>query len=296
MRVFLYSRFLYAFIYPLIAWDVFEQISQQIGNIEKNGHGALDLRACPYFDIGLLIASSGDDPPSNGAVVGTIAIILWAGASTASLAFLFTRATDLEGSDGGASQQYLRMDAILRTRIAGGSRQLFLIHPVFLCEEHGRDQRPQHRLYLLRNYDHRLVSPAPANDPVRRSFCSPAGLMATTGYVRPRTMDFLDNLENSLKNLEQQEERDSNAVARQMDERRRAAEIAPWADALKKSSYVQNLFEKAAIAGHRLRSKIYIAWLENTLRLESKGRWCEIQPNPEWDSIRVRSIRRQHRD
>src|SRR3954451_2779450 len=93
-------------------------------------------------------------------------------------------------------------------------------------------------------------------------------------------MDFLDNLENSLKNLEQQQERDPNAAARQIEERRKAGEIAPWADALKKSAYVQNLFEKAAVAGHRLRSKIYIAWLENTLRLEVKGRWCEICPTP----------------
>lgn len=91
-------------------------------------------------------------------------------------------------------------------------------------------------------------------------------------------MDFLDNLENSLKNLEQQQERDPNAAARQMEARRLAGEIAPWADALKKSAYVQSLFEKAAVAGHRLRSKIYMAWLENTLRLEVKGRWCEIRP------------------
>jgi hypothetical protein len=91
-------------------------------------------------------------------------------------------------------------------------------------------------------------------------------------------MDFLDNLENSLKNLEQQQERDPNAAARQVEARRLAGEIAPWADALKKSAYVQQLFEKAAVAGHRLRSKIYIAWLENTLRLEVRGRWCEIRP------------------
>ena len=93
-------------------------------------------------------------------------------------------------------------------------------------------------------------------------------------------MDFLDNLENSLKNLEQQGERDSDAVARQTEARRKAGEIAPWADALKKSAYVQSLFEKAAVAGHRLRSKIYIAWLENNLRLEAKGRWCELRPTP----------------
>ncbi len=91
-------------------------------------------------------------------------------------------------------------------------------------------------------------------------------------------MDFLDNLENSLKNLEQQQERDPSAAARQTEARRLASEIAPWAETLKKSAYVQNLFEKAAVAGHRLRSKIYIAWLENNLRLEAKGRWCEIRP------------------
>jgi hypothetical protein len=93
-------------------------------------------------------------------------------------------------------------------------------------------------------------------------------------------MDFLDSLENSLKNLEQQQERDQNAAARQVEARRLAGEIAPWADALKNSAYVQNLFDKAAIAGHRLRSKIYMAWLENTLRLEARGRWCEIRPTP----------------
>jgi hypothetical protein len=42
--------------------------------------------------LGLLIAGSADsaDSSSNGTLVGTIAVILWAGASTASLAFLFT--------------------------------------------------------------------------------------------------------------------------------------------------------------------------------------------------------------
>jgi hypothetical protein len=91
-------------------------------------------------------------------------------------------------------------------------------------------------------------------------------------------MDFLDNLENSLKNFEQQQERDSDSAVRQLEARRLAAEIAPWADALKTSSYVQTLFEKTAIAGHRLRTKIYIAWLDKVLRLEAKGQWCEIRP------------------
>src|SRR3954454_4467141 len=90
MRVFLYSRFLYTFMYPLVAWDVFEQMSHQIGTLRRMAMGRLISALVLTSILGLLIASSGDDSPSNGAVVGTVAIVLWAGASTASLAFLFT--------------------------------------------------------------------------------------------------------------------------------------------------------------------------------------------------------------
>jgi hypothetical protein len=93
-------------------------------------------------------------------------------------------------------------------------------------------------------------------------------------------MGFLDNLENSLKALESREERDPNAVQRKQDERARALAIAPWAEKLKDSAYTRNLFEQAAIAGHRLRTKIYMSWLENTLRLEAKERKLELRPTP----------------
>jgi hypothetical protein len=91
-------------------------------------------------------------------------------------------------------------------------------------------------------------------------------------------MDFLDNLENSLKNLESREERDSGVMQRQQDERNRALQAAPWAEKLKSSDYTRKLFDQAAVAGHRLRAKIYMAWLDNVLRLEVKGRWCELRP------------------
>lgn len=91
-------------------------------------------------------------------------------------------------------------------------------------------------------------------------------------------MDFLDNLENSLKNLESQEERDPTAVQRQQQAREQAIAAAPWAEKLKTSDYTQSLFAKAAVAGHKMRAKIYMAWLESTLRLEVKGRWCELRP------------------
>jgi hypothetical protein len=91
-------------------------------------------------------------------------------------------------------------------------------------------------------------------------------------------MDFLDNLENSLKNLESREERDSGAMQRQQDGRNRTLQAAPWAEKLRNSDYTRKLFDQAAAAGHRLRAKIYMAWLDRVLRLEVKGRWCELRP------------------
>ena len=94
-------------------------------------------------------------------------------------------------------------------------------------------------------------------------------------------MSFLDNLENSLKNLESREERDPGEHLRKEDERVRARAAAPWAEKLKTSEYTQRLFEQAAIAGHRIRTKIYMAWIESTLRLEARERRLELRPTPD---------------
>jgi len=94
-------------------------------------------------------------------------------------------------------------------------------------------------------------------------------------------MSFLDNLENSLKNLESREERDSNAAQRRSEERIRIMAIAPWAEQLKNSEFTKELLEKAAQTGHRLRTKIYVAWLDTTLRLEAKGRKLDLEPTSE---------------
>ena len=94
-------------------------------------------------------------------------------------------------------------------------------------------------------------------------------------------MDFLDSLENSLKNLEQQDERSSDALLRQQEARKLAQNAAPWAEKLKSSRYTKTLLDKATVAGHHLRSKMYMAWLDTTLRLEVRGRWCELRPTAE---------------
>lgn len=93
-------------------------------------------------------------------------------------------------------------------------------------------------------------------------------------------MGFLDNLESSLKSLESREERDPDAGKRRHEERERTLAAAPWAEQLKGSPFTQALMEQAALAGHRLRTKIYIAWMDTTLRLEAKGRKLDLEPTP----------------
>src|SRR5579875_402033 len=94
-------------------------------------------------------------------------------------------------------------------------------------------------------------------------------------------MGFLDNLEDSLKSLESQEERNPAAEKRRGEEQARARAAAPWAEQLKSSPFTQELFEKAALTGHRLRTKIYMSWLEATLRLEARGRRLDLEPTPD---------------
>jgi hypothetical protein len=101
-------------------------------------------------------------------------------------------------------------------------------------------------------------------------------------------MSFLDNLENSLKNLESREERDPNTVHRRSEELARTMAIAPWAAQLKDSRFTNVLLEKAAQTGHRLRTKVYVAWLDTTLRLEAKGRALDLEPTA--DGIRANFV------
>ena len=91
-------------------------------------------------------------------------------------------------------------------------------------------------------------------------------------------MGFLDNLENSLKSLERQQERDGSEYLRREEEQMRRSAEAPWADQLRQSDFTGKLLDEAAAEGHRLRTKVYVAWLDTTLRLEARGRRLELRP------------------
>jgi hypothetical protein len=91
-------------------------------------------------------------------------------------------------------------------------------------------------------------------------------------------MSFLDNLENTLKNLEKGEEL---AESRERRESERAAAIAagPWAEKLRDSEWTKALLNHAAVAAHGLRAKLHLAWIGNTLRLEVRDRRLELRPD-----------------
>lgn len=94
-------------------------------------------------------------------------------------------------------------------------------------------------------------------------------------------MSFLDNLENSLKSLESSEQgkEDAERAHRTREqERAQAQAVAPFAEQLKQSGYTAELLKQAARVGFSLRTKIHIAWLGSTLRLEARDKRLELRP------------------
>lgn len=94
-------------------------------------------------------------------------------------------------------------------------------------------------------------------------------------------MSFLDNLENNLKSLESQEEgKESAERSRRAKEAQRAQAqaAAPWAEQLKKGPYTAELLKQVARVGFTMRTKVHVAWLGTTLRLEARDRRLELRP------------------
>jgi hypothetical protein len=93
-------------------------------------------------------------------------------------------------------------------------------------------------------------------------------------------MSFLDNLDNNLKSLEAREERgsrrDRDHVKRDA-ERARIRATAPYTEQLRKGVFTTELLNEATRIGHGLRTKVYITWLENTLRLEAREHRVELK-------------------
>ena len=98
-------------------------------------------------------------------------------------------------------------------------------------------------------------------------------------------MSFSDNLENNLKSLEKQDERDAVSIARaqKRNKSQRASVLAaaPHAEILRTGAFTSGLLTHSARIGHGLRTKVNIIWLGTTLRLQAREHRLELRPTPE---------------
>jgi hypothetical protein len=98
-------------------------------------------------------------------------------------------------------------------------------------------------------------------------------------------MSYSDNLENNLKALENQEERDPDKVKR--DQERREADRnatllrAPHFEALKSSAFTSDLLTACRTIGHGQRVLVQFTWIGESLRLDAKTKRLELRPTPE---------------
>jgi hypothetical protein len=94
-------------------------------------------------------------------------------------------------------------------------------------------------------------------------------------------MSFLDNLENNLKSLESQEDASESAAQQHRTRERERAEAqaaAPYAEELKKGAFTAELLRQAARVGFEKRTKVHVAWLGSSLRLEAREQRLELRP------------------
>jgi hypothetical protein len=98
-------------------------------------------------------------------------------------------------------------------------------------------------------------------------------------------MSFLDNLENNLKALESQEEKDPETVKRDRERReaeRNAALLrAPHVDALKNSAFTSELLTECRTIGRGQRVLVQFTWIGENLRLDAKPKRMELVPTSE---------------
>ncbi|HSU61255.1 MAG TPA: hypothetical protein VLI55_18240 [Bryobacteraceae bacterium] len=90
--VFIYSRFLYGFVFPAAAWDVFEEIKAQVAKLRRLAIFRLisSLILAAIFGFVITGFASVEDENGGAAVGPTLALVIWAASSTASLALLWS--------------------------------------------------------------------------------------------------------------------------------------------------------------------------------------------------------------
>jgi hypothetical protein len=92
LRVEVYSNLLVAFVFPLAAWDVFEEIASSMAVVRRNAILRTLTTLLIVIFLGLVLASPAfrADDPTGMAFVLTLTIIVSTGSATGCLAFFWT--------------------------------------------------------------------------------------------------------------------------------------------------------------------------------------------------------------
>lgn len=91
-RVYFYSRFLYAALFPAMAWDVFEEIKSQITKLRRIPTARLmsGLFVTAIFACLIFATVEEKDFASSSGLIELVGVFLWAGSCSASLIFVWT--------------------------------------------------------------------------------------------------------------------------------------------------------------------------------------------------------------
>jgi hypothetical protein len=90
-RVFFYSKFLDAVVFPAAAWDVFEELKSQLANLRKMAisRTITSLLLVTLFGVVLAGFAENGTSPNDMAFLSVLSLVIWTGSATGSLAFLW---------------------------------------------------------------------------------------------------------------------------------------------------------------------------------------------------------------
>src|SRR5437764_14565182 len=91
-RVYFYSRFLYAALFPAMAWDVFEEIKSQAAKLRRLPAARLisGLFVTGFFACLMFATLEEKDFNGSSGLLNVVGVFLWAGSCGASLVFAWS--------------------------------------------------------------------------------------------------------------------------------------------------------------------------------------------------------------
>jgi hypothetical protein len=90
-RVVVYSELIFAFAFPVAAWDVFEELANSLNTVRRLAITRTVTSLLMISIFGLMLASlaNSSEDPAGLAFISTVGIVVWTGSASGSLAFIW---------------------------------------------------------------------------------------------------------------------------------------------------------------------------------------------------------------